>query len=185
MLDRSVFIAKSGSTPPLREVPSIPTIPNQSLSLELDHNRGLSPNATFHLRTPSTVLREATSSPALNSPTRRNVESVYDRFLMATSGVKRVGRGYQSDNTAPQYNVPNVVAFKKSGKLFGTARRAMPPPVSSEDINIVDEHGNMSPGPQVSLAQYKEDSSTVRVVTKALKAIVTGKTVTRRHSKLV
>lgn len=140
-----------------------------------------------HCRTPSAALREAMSTQTLSSPTRRNVESVYDRFLMATSGVKRVGRGYQSDNAGPQYNVPGVNAYKKNGKIFGTGRRVMPPPVSSDDLkaNLVDEHGSMSAGPCSPVPQSKEDSTAaVRVVT-AIKAIVTGKTVSRRQSRII
>ncbi|KAJ3756239.1 hypothetical protein EV360DRAFT_85137 [Lentinula raphanica] len=50
-------------------------------------------------------------------PTQKRVEGVYDRFLMATSGVKRLGKGYQSDNIGPVHHTP----------------LHMPPAVASDD----------------------------------------------------
>ena len=90
---------------------------------------------------------------------------------MATSGVKRVGRGYQSDNTAILQNMPSAKMYKKPAKLFNTGRRPMPPPVSSEDVNttLMDEHGHLSiPRPNGE----EEVGSTLNAVRKAFKTIV-------------
>ena len=52
---------------------------------------------------PYPTRKQLVRSPAtgMDSPTQRHVEVVYDRFLMATSGVKRVGKGYQSHHVKP------------------------------------------------------------------------------------
>src|SRR5260370_42277830 len=50
---------------------------------------------------PYPTRRQLARSPVTDSPTQRHVEGVYDRFLMATSGVKRVGKGYQSCHVKP------------------------------------------------------------------------------------
>ncbi|EGN98501.1 hypothetical protein SERLA73DRAFT_183549, partial [Serpula lacrymans var. lacrymans S7.3] len=58
---------------------------------------------------------------------------------MAATGVKRVGRGYQSDNRrsiqhvatrAPEPKLAGPHA-NRNFRVFSSARRAMPPPVSS------------------------------------------------------
>lgn len=134
-----------------------------------------------------------TQSPILESPnTQRRTEGVYDRFLMATSGVKRVGRGYQSENVGPTANNPRGLSHsvgpalpghKSAPKLFLSARRsAMPPPVSSEDFIerravSIDELGVMQTYNGVSSTTISKDprTNTVKNVRKAIKAIVTGK----------
>ena len=95
------------------------------------------------------------------------------RFLMSTTGVKRVGQGYQSDNAgivlATRSKVP-------ASKRFLTGRRPMPPPVSSEDLRRAssttpDEFGAMTCGPVPTLANKEDSSSSVSIVRRALKAI--------------
>jgi serine/threonine-protein kinase GIN4 len=100
-------------------------------------------------------------------PTLRRLEGVYDRILMATSGVKRLGRGYQSDNLGPVGNAPAPNAI----------RRPMPPPVSSVEkkrIASVDELGTLS---YRRGARHDKDagSNTVTLVRRAFKAIVAGR----------
>ncbi|OCH84370.1 kinase-like protein [Obba rivulosa] len=124
----------------------------------------------------------------MDTPARKHVEVVYDRFLMSTTGVKRVGKGYQSDNAGPVTNVPQqnrVPTNKYNQRLFNTTRRRMPPPVSSEDIlreSSVDEFGVVvdSARPRPSEDQGK---NTVAVVRRAFKAIVTAKPVSNRFSR--
>lgn len=86
-----------------------------------------------------------------DTPSRHRLEGVYDRFLMATSGVKRVGKGYQSENVAPVSNKSNGIGLgltQSKGRAFYSIRRPMPPPVSSDDLvrqtASVDELGNWS-----------------------------------------
>lgn len=186
VLDRSVFVARSTPVPALHEVPSIPTIPNITLSPSQcqitpqplqDHDDLVQPN----------VLREANSSPALSSPARRHIEGVYDRFLMATTGVKRVGRGYQSDNVAPLHNVHGLNVSKSTSRRLGMGRRPMPPPVSSDDFNrasFVDDFGNIATHSDPRF-QKDDANSAMRSVTKAFKAIVSGKSLARRQSKVL
>nr|GAT42888.1 predicted protein [Mycena chlorophos] len=106
------------------------------------------------------VSREALPStqtqPVPDSPSLRRLEGVYDHFLMATTGVKRVAKGYQSDNAGPvAYTVSGGVSPAAAApparphRAFHSARRAMRPPVSSEDVNnrlstSVDELGLMT-----------------------------------------
>ncbi|KIM43003.1 hypothetical protein M413DRAFT_393485 [Hebeloma cylindrosporum] len=86
-----------------------------------------------------------------DTPSRHRIEGVYDRFLMATSGVKRLGKGYQSDNLAPVGSgIGNTSASLGPSayhghqqnqqqpplrtRAFYSTRRPMPPPVSSDDV---------------------------------------------------
>ncbi|KAL4081209.1 hypothetical protein J3A83DRAFT_166776 [Scleroderma citrinum] len=136
------------------------------------------------------------------SPERRRLEGVYDRFLMATTGVKRVGKGYQSDNFKP---VQSFVAATTPGDtskasssqsrtfgVFGSSKRQMPPPVSSDDIwrqsSSIDELGFGTCGagivPVTSRPVCKDDSkNTAALVRRAIRAIVPGKTISRRLSR--
>ena len=130
------------------------------------------------------------------SPERRRLEGVYDRFLMATTGVKRVGKGYQSDNFKPVQHaaVPGDTSRLSSSQsrtfgVFGSSKRQMPPPVSSDDIwhqsSSINELGFGTCGagivPVAPRAACKEDSkNTVTLVRRAIKLMVPGKTVSRR-----
>jgi len=130
----------------------------------------------------------------IDTPNRRRIEGVYDRFLMATAGVKTVGRGYQSDNLGPVQNAPDLAPsthyhkHNNNHRIFNTAR-PMPPPVSSEDLKqqqrTVDEFGLVSRTANADVSHYKDDrNNTVALVRRAFKA-VTGKTVTRRMSRTI
>jgi serine/threonine-protein kinase GIN4 len=93
---------------------------------------------------------------------------------MSTTGVKRVGLGYQSDNPGALTHARSKGPAPKP--RFLTARRHMPPPVSSEDLRkaastSADEFGSMTRAP-VSVAAIKEDSGNpVGIVRRALKAM--------------
>jgi serine/threonine-protein kinase GIN4 len=128
-----------------------------------------------------------------DTPSQRRLEGVYDRFLMATSGVKRVGKGYQSDNVAPVSNNVGLGSFPKldTHRAFHSTRRPMPPPVSSTQIRVsVDELGVMNytstpitPG-HVGYTGLKDDNNTtVALMRRAIKAIVPGKT-SKRMSRI-
>jgi serine/threonine-protein kinase GIN4 len=125
-----------------------------------------------------------------DTPARRQLESVYDRFLMATSGVKRVGAGYSSTNSnAPVSNHLTVPAPPKrhGSKIFNSSRRPMPPPVSSDDYLkavSVDELGIIAPPGTDTRAQYDEGRNSFAGMRRALKAAVQGKTVSRRLSRI-
>ena len=101
---------------------------------------------------PRTLGIEGPSVP--DTPSRRRLENVYDRLLMTTSGVKRNGKGYQSDLTTPAPHTPAVLK-----KPFNSARRPLPPPVSSDDIRraiSADEIGMASwDGGRVPHDRYK------------------------------
>ena len=116
------------------------------------------------------------------------MEVSYDRLLMSTSGVKRVGRGYQSDlaNTSAPVPMNKPTHSKKQSKLWGGALR-MPPPISSEDVKYyTDEFGNIVPTYHATEASWshKDDGvSAVRIVREALKAIVNVKTHSKKQSR--
>ena len=128
------------------------------------------------------------------------MEHVYDRFLM-TSGVKRNGKGYQSEALAPianTLNSNNSNTKRENFRPFGSGRKPMPPPVSSADMIekaerkavAVDEMGLMTnveaevgSTPLSSLASKTEDGQnghgTVSLVRRAFKAMVPGKRLSR------
>jgi serine/threonine-protein kinase GIN4 len=130
--------------------------------------------------------KQAATPPAMDSPTRRDLEGVYDRLLMATSEVKRVGKGYQSCHVKPiSTNMPQL-SSKNPGRFFNSTRRPMPPPVSSEDkfttwateLDVtspdrvdVDGHGLL-----------EDRSGTAKVVSR-VKALVTGKAAGKKASR--
>jgi len=81
----------------------------------------------------------------LATPDRLKMENVYDRFLM-TSGVRRNGKGYQSEAFAPAPASSSHSAStgkRDSFNPFSSSRRPMPPPVSSDDA--VDSTGKKRP----------------------------------------
>jgi serine/threonine-protein kinase GIN4 len=139
---------------------------------------------------PYPTRKQIARTAAMDSPTQRHVEGVYDRFLMATSGVKRVGKGYQSCHVKPvSTGVPSSSSSSRSpGKFFHSTRRPMPPPVSSEDKFAgasADELGRIQPGSVgVDTYGFREDrAGAAKVVSRALKALVTGKPVVKKASR--
>ena len=138
---------------------------------------------------PYPTCKQLVRSPALDYPTQRHVEVVYDRFLMATSGVKPVGKGYQSSHVKPVSTgtSSSSSSSRSPGKFFHSSRRPMPLPVSSEDRRFagsVDELGRIQPGSiDADTCGLREDrAGAARVVSRAFKALVTGKTVMKNAS---
>jgi hypothetical protein len=181
-LDKSVFIA-----PPIsaQEDSSVPIVsPEKSFN-----SLTASP---FHVEPYPPRRSSAQNIPVPDTPSQRRVESVYDRFLMATSGVKRLGKGYQSDNTGPVGNIhtPEASDYKRNQnhRPFYSTRRPMPPPVSSEDQRrtvSVDELGVMTCTTGMDSPVLKDEiNTTSTLVRRAIKAIVPGKTVSRRLSRM-
>jgi serine/threonine-protein kinase GIN4 len=127
--------------------------------------------------------------PVPDTPTRHRIEGVYDRFLMATSGVKRLGKGYQSDNAGPVCgSFVDSVPLNKSRHFYLT-RKPMPPPVSSDDQRrtvSLDEFGVISQDESHSdVSNSKDDgNTTVALVRKAIKLIVPKGTSSRRVSRM-
>ena len=128
--------------------------------------------------------------PLPDTPNQRRLEGVYDRFLMATSGVKRLGKGYQSENTGPVYHTVQGHGMERKKSAFASMRRSqLPPPVSSDDpppkgAMSVDELGMMtySVAPPSTTSSGKDDSNaTVARMRRAIKAIVPGRTVVSRR----
>ncbi|KAH8824981.1 hypothetical protein DL96DRAFT_1467433 [Flagelloscypha sp. PMI_526] len=139
-IDRSLFIA---TTPKI----SITTTDDEDFDRSLQH---VEPYPQRTVADPALVVPD--------TPQRRQTEGVYDRFLMATSGVKRVGRGYQSEfsrsgglpskrattsgktmgHASAQENIaPQRKSAEDAQRKYHSAkavRRKMPPPVSSEDL---------------------------------------------------
>jgi hypothetical protein len=122
----------------------------------------------------------------LDTPAKHRLEGVYDRFLMATSGVKRVGKGYQSENVAPVFNKRSsgigLGVTQSKGRAFYSARRPMPPPVSSEELlrktASVDELGNWSNVEDIPDDEPKETS--VGFMRKALMRMVPKASASKR-----
>ncbi|KAI0087036.1 hypothetical protein BDY19DRAFT_1092650 [Irpex rosettiformis] len=108
----------------------------------------------------------------VDTPAKKHLEGVYDRFLMSTTGVKRVGRGYQSETAGPVSLMSrSKVSTKRS---FLSSRKPLLPPVSSEDLRRAASFDDF--GVQVaSSASSKSGDSTGPtvgiIVRRALKAI--------------
>ncbi|KAG2360673.1 hypothetical protein BDR07DRAFT_1411994 [Suillus spraguei] len=140
--------------------------------------------------------RKCGEQMVINSPDLRRVEGVYDRFLMSTTGVKRVGKGYQSDNLQPVHTASSTLECKSTNnnprnfKVFNSGRRPMPQPVSSDDAwsnSSVDELGVVACSASTSRSS-KEDgknTATATLVRRAFKAIVPGRTISRRLSRTI
>jgi serine/threonine-protein kinase GIN4 len=135
------------------------------------------------------------SSLAVDTPAKKHLEGVYDRyvkptslplsmsnlimysFLMSTTGVKRVGRGYQSDVALPVMQAPQPQVLKRNSHFFLSARRPMPPPVSSDDLHRVvsfEEWGTKPAALAAAAGSSKSEESsgsTVGIVRRALKAM--------------
>ncbi|TEB40031.1 hypothetical protein FA13DRAFT_1751165 [Coprinellus micaceus] len=150
---------------------------------------------------PPTRFNADSAVPYMDTPDRRQMEHVYDRYLMTSGNVKRAGKGYQSEAVAAaaagKTLGPNGTGKENkkefSHRAFYSARRQMPPPVSSADIlrraASVDEMGYVHQS-QVTADGFEETvkdegtSGTVSKVRRAFKAIVPGKAgVSRRLSK--
>ena len=134
---------------------------------------------------PYPIRNQLVRSPVMDSPTQRHAEVVYDRFLMATNGVKRVSKGYRSCHVKPvSTSTPSSSSSSRSpGKFFHSSRRPMPPPVSSEDRRFtgfsVDELSRIQPGSiDADSSGLREDrAGAARVISRAFKVLVSGKTV--------
>ena len=177
VLDRSLFIATPLTSREDTGVPNVTLSMNQSVeSDELT-------SSPFHVE-PYPPRKTNSHEIIPDTPNLRRLEGVYDRFLMATSGVKRLGRGYQSDNAGPVLNNPQRTAsqYKRNPRVFSAGRRRMPPPVSSADLMqtvSVDELGVMTYG--AAAADCKDEgNTTTALVRRAFKAIA-SRTVSRRE----
>lgn len=176
MFDRSIFIA----SPPIRSYDDLES-PNHSLDDLTSSPCHVEPYPQRRLAAPETLP---------DTPGQRRLEGVYDRFLMATSGVKRVGKGYQSEFIPPPPSsfsgTSGSGATRRHSKaLFGSPKTPMPPPVSSDDLQrrgvSMDELGVIT---YDSSSDGKEESgghSTVAFMRKAIKAIKNPK----RHSRMI
>jgi len=137
------------------------------------------------------TARTFTGSRSLDSPnTRRRVAQDYDRLLSATTGIKKVGLGYQSDVRGPIANILNTDPYASSASLkrttfFHSTRRAMPPPVSSEDWRrtvSVDELARLPPSTPEPSSKEEKVGGTVSAVKRAFMAI-TGRAGSKRLSQ--
>ncbi|KAL1702744.1 kinase-like domain-containing protein [Schizophyllum commune] len=176
VLDRSVFV----NTPELELHTSFEGRRHKSFD-ELT-------SSPLHVE-PYPARQSRTPDPLPDTPCRKRVEQVYDRFLMSSSGVTRLGKGYQSDARRPVSNTVSSRGIKKTDhRVFASVRRvAMPPPVSSEDtsrVGSVDELG-MHIGAGIGSTALKDETNKMGLsVRRALKNLVPGKTVSRRLSKI-
>ncbi|KAJ7288021.1 hypothetical protein C8J57DRAFT_1459679 [Mycena rebaudengoi] len=179
VLDRSLFIAS-----PLSRKSDETNNRSQTVERSFDELT----SSPFHVEPYPARKPNATNTSIPDTPTQKRLEGVYDRFLMASTGVKRLGKGYESNNAGPvSYTVGPSTPAPRDHRAFHSAHRAMRPPVSSEDNRqsvSVDELGMMTyAGP--SAPRHKEaGNTTITLVRRAFKAIVPGKTVGRRTSRI-
>lgn len=183
VVDRSLFIAA-----PLRSRDNL-------LDCTIEYSRSPSlddlTSSPCHVEPYPQRPRASYDVPIPDTPSRHRIEGVYDRFLMATSGVKRLGKGYQSDNIAPAIGPTGSATLQYGkGRSFYSTRRPMPPPVSSADqfraAASVDELGNMSYAaspPHADLKQH-EGHGTASLVRKAIKLMVPKSNASRRLSRI-
>ena len=94
-------------------------------------------------------------------------------FLMSTTGVKRVGRGYQSDYVSHIPQFKTSASSRRNANFFMSTRKPMPPPVSSEDLRratSIGEFGTVAAALRAA-ETVKADESSGGIVRRALKAI--------------
>ncbi|OSX59648.1 hypothetical protein POSPLADRAFT_1075257 [Postia placenta MAD-698-R-SB12] len=174
VVDRGLFIASPPSTP----LPDIEII-TEDVKNELTES-------PFQVEPYPPRAELSNSVNMLDTPERKHLDDIYDRFLMSTAGVKRVGKGYQSNNNRPMSNVSRdaISASKRNQRFFLSNRKPMPPPVSSEDLrraSSVDEFGVVVHSiVDNSTNNHDQGKNTVAIVRKAFKAIVSGKPMTVR-----
>ena len=182
VLDRNLFIAPLSTS---RD----DLLDSQSISFEQVRKTSLDEltSSPCHVEPYPQRTRSSHDVPVPDTPSRHRIEGVYDRFLMATSGVKRLGKGYQSDNAGPVCSNTVGVPLSKS-RHFYSARKPMPPPVSSEDqprAASVDELGAISYESHSDAPNSKDDSNTtVARVRKAIKLMVPKANTSRRLSRM-
>lgn len=185
-LDKSLFIAPPIGHAEDEVIADADTRYLLSRSLDINHLT----SSPVHVESYPPWKSDDAPPIVIDTPNRRRIEDVYDRFLMATAAVKRVGRGHQSDNLGPLQNTDNespVLHHKRNNNhcIFHTARPVPP----SEDLKLpkaVDEFRLVSRDASVDASHYKDNSNnTVSLVRRAFKAVVTGKTVTKRQSHIV
>jgi len=135
--------------------------------------------------------RTITGSRSLDSPnTKRRVTGDYDRLLSGTTGIKKVGLGYQSNFRKPTPNVLNTdpcvtSPSSKRTTLFHSTRRAMLPPVSSEDWRRTApavELARLVPSTPEPTSREEKVGGTVSAVKRAFMAI-SGRTGSKRLSE--
>lgn len=189
VLDRSLFVAPPLSPRFTEDSATTPQI-TRGRSIQFDDLD----SSPYHVE--PYPPRKSGEPVVLESPDRRHLEGAYDRFLMATSGVKRVGKGYQSDNLKPVHNTMSTAEHAKASHargfgVFGTNKRAMLPPVSSEDAwrrsTSIDEFGffTAGQGTNTSSSRTSKDENKPTFVRRAMKAMVPGKTASRRLSRTI
>ncbi|KAJ7433039.1 hypothetical protein B0H11DRAFT_773977 [Mycena galericulata] len=176
VLDRSFFVAP----------PTPKDMEEEGRSRTVERSFDELTSSPFHVEPYPARKPTSSDNPVPDTPSQRRIEGVYDRFLMATTGVKRLGKGYQSNNSGPvSYTVGPSTPAPRNHRAFNSARRAMRPPVSSEDVRqsaSVDELGIMTyAGPSTP---REGGNTTITLVRRAFKAIVPGKTVSRRLSRI-
>ncbi|KAE9394875.1 hypothetical protein BT96DRAFT_998101 [Gymnopus androsaceus JB14] len=167
VVDREIFIA-----PPVRSSEDLIRNVSSSSPSSQRNDKSFDELTESPLRVEPYAPRPSlTLQPVPDTPTQKRVEGVYDRFLMATSGVKRLGKNHRA---------------------FYTVRRPlqMPPPVASDDqarTVTVDEMGMLSCSPAEERGGVTvlkdENNGTAALVKRALKAIVPSKT-NRRLSRM-
>ena len=189
VIDGSVFIAPPHPTDSEDSTAILNTTLPRSRSLDIEELTA----SPVHID-PYPGRKSDVSPPVVQSPkSRKNHERVYDRLLMATSGVKRVGRGYQSNIAGPVKNLLDArvttpsQSYNHNHRVFNSARRAMPPPVPSDDFKsstAVNDFGLVACRAEIDTPPHKDDiNNTVAFVRRAFKTMVTGKTMTRSLSR--
>lgn len=160
---------------------------NDSIEYERSRSFDELTSSPLHVESYPQRTRPSREANIPDTPNRHRIEVVYDRFLMATSGVKRLGKGYQSDNVPIVHSstLGPGIAHSKS-RHFYTNRKPMPPPVSSEDQGraaSMDEMGVMLyadlPG-----AKVHDGNGSVSLVRKAINLMVPKATASRRMSRM-
>lgn len=159
-------------------------------SMEYERSRSFDEltSSPLHVEPYPQRLRQSEDVNIPDTPSRHRIEGVYDRFLMATSGVKRLGKGYQSDNISsiPQSSTLGPAASHSKGRNFYSTKRPMPPPVSSADqrrATSVDELGVMMYA-DLSGVKGQDANASVSLVRKAINLMVPKASASKRMSRM-
>src|ERR1700722_4840801 len=152
--------------------PGIPTIPSPTTeSLDSDLT-----SCPVHVE-PYPEKAKKVNSTLCDAASQRRIEGVYDQYLLATPGVRRVGKGYQSDkaSTVLRGAVPSTSSFSRIPRILHTTRRANPSPVVRDGRKralSIDELGAISCSTVNDESARKGVASyTASLVRRALKSI--------------
>jgi serine/threonine-protein kinase GIN4 len=180
LVDKDAFLASLSNPAPLpTSTPKPIRTPDSTMSCDTLGSSDLTSSPFIVEAYP---IRHIEPSSILDTPSRLRTQSECDRLLLASTGVQRVGQGYQF----VQGPTKSATETRRTSRLFASNRRSqMPPPVSSKDMphaTPVDEVGVILRNAAHNLSAVDHDEQSG--IWNTFKSVVTGRTSTRRVTRI-